>query len=293
MRQGKSSVRTLLCHKDVDLAIHCFESVLRLSADPVEMVIHEDGSLTEADCVLIQEKLPGSRIVSRKLADEVMREKLRGYPNALSFREGSVWGLKLLDVVLAEPGMCLYMDGDIRFFRPFRGLFTDEATRGRCVFLRDTVWQAYSIRPWHLADKRGLQVVSGINTGLTLCDPEVFDLDFVDWFLAQSDWRVIPAWTEPTCWAAVAARSHGHAVDPRQLTNLYRGAKIDDATVGGHFLSAYRRIWEKELYAPLRENEPVSEIQIRGLSKLGPIQLGMNQCKRKLQNTLLKDRWIP
>jgi hypothetical protein len=293
MKQGKSSVRSLLCHRDVDLAVHCFESVLSLSADPVEMVIHEDGSLTEADCALIQEKLPGSRIVPRKHADEVMREKLRGHPNALNFREGSVWGLKLLDVVLAEPGMCLYMDGDIRFFRPFRGLFTDEATRGRCVFLRDTVWQAYSIRPWHLTDKRGLQVVSGINTGLTLCDPEVFDLDYVDWFLAQSDWRVIPAWTEPTCWAALAMRAKGHAVNSRQIVNLYRSATLTPEAIGGHFLSAHRRFWERDLYEPLQTDSPVIDVRMQALEGLHPLWLGMNQLKRKLQNTVLVNKWIP
>jgi hypothetical protein len=283
------SLRTLLCHRDVDLALHCLSSAVELSADPVQVVIHEDGSLTTEDRDKIAKGLPGSRILNRREADAIMAEKLAGHPNAMAFREVSVWGLKLLDVVLAEPGDCFYLDGDIRFFRPFRGLFTEEAVRGRCVFLRDTVWQGYSIRPWHLMDRRGLKVVSGINTGLTLFDSGVFDLEFVDWFLAQPDWRVIPAWTEPTCWAALAARAEGHAISPAQVTNLYPSAKVTERTLGGHFLSAHRRYWLELLNASIRNDEAMTQLECLKLHPLSAVGLAVNQCKRKLQNTLRLD----
>jgi hypothetical protein len=289
----QAAVRTLLCHRDVDLAIHCLSSAVQLSAEPVHVVIHEDGSLTGEDRDKIAARLPGTRIIRRGESDAIMAEKLAGHANARRFREGSVWGLKLLDVVLAEPGLCFYLDGDIRFFRPFRGLFADAATRGRCVFLRDTVWQAYSIRPWHLMDRRRLRVASGINTGLTLCDPAVFDLDFVDWFLGQDDWRVIPAWTEPTCWAALALRSDGHALIPAQLTNLYPSAPVTEQTLGGHFLSAYRGLWREQLEAPLRPDEPAREVRFERLRELSVLGLAANQAKRKLQNTLLRKVWKP
>ena len=256
-------------------------------------MIHEDGSLTDEDREKLAAGLPGSRILDRERADEIMSERLAKHPHARAFRDGSVWGLKLLDVVLAAPGLCFYLDGDIRFFRPFYGLFTEEATRGRCVFLRDTVWQAYSVRPWHLMDRRGLKVASGINTGLTLCDPAIFDLDFVDWFLAQPDWRVIPAWTEPTCWAALAARADGYAVSPAQLTNLYPSARVTQNTLGGHFLSAYRKQWRPQLDAPIRSGEAVEPFMIEKLPKLSALGLAMSQCKRKIQNTFLKDHWKP
>jgi hypothetical protein len=286
------SLRTLLCHRDVNLAIHCLDSVLQFSADPVQVVIHEDGSLSPEDREKLAIGLPGSRILDRHVADEQMAEHLAAYPNARAFRESSVWGLKLLDVVLAEPGLCFYLDSDIRFFRPFRGLFVDAATRGRCVFLCDTVWQAYSIRPWHLCDPRGLKVASGINTGLSLCDPDVFDLDFVDWFLSQLDWRVIPAWTEPTCWAALALRADGQAVDPDQLANLYPSAKVTEQTLGAHFLSAYRSQWQSLLDQPvLQTNASPAKLRFHALRPLTASRLAANQFKRKLQNTVLRGWW--
>jgi hypothetical protein len=284
-------LRTLLCHRDVDLAIQCLLSAKHYSADPVEFVIHEDGSLTPEDRDLLVSRLTGLRIIDRSLADDCMAERLARHPNAFAFRQGSVWGLKLLDVVLAEPGFCFYLDSDIRFFCPFSGLFLEEATRGRCVFLSDTVWQAYSIRPWHLLDGRGLQVASGINTGLTLIDPAVYDLDFVDWFLGQSDWRVIPAWTEPTCWAALALRASGHAVDPRQVTNLYPAAQITEDTVGAHFLSSYRAQWQSLLQQPLvNPSEEPAVIRFHSLKSLSPAGLALNQVKRKVQNSWRRHR---
>jgi hypothetical protein len=273
----------------VDLAIHCLNSAIQLSADPVQVVIHEDGSLTPQDRDKLATGLPGSRILDRQVADELMAERLVGYPNARAFRAGSVWGLKLLDVVLAEHGLCFYLDSDIRFFRPFRGLFVDAATKGRSVFLRDTVWQAYSIRPWHLLDQRGLRVASGINTGLTLCDPQVFDLGFVDWFLGQLDWRVIPAWTEPTCWAALALRAGGHTVDPKQVTNLYPSANVTEQTLGAHFLSAYRPQWQFLLDQPIRQTiARPADLRVQPLRSLTAASLALNQFKRKLQNTVLR-----
>ena len=281
------SLRTLLCHRDVGLAIHCLDSVMRLSADPVQLVIHDDGSLTPEDREKLAKALPGSRILDRQVADDIMAERLSAYPNARAFREGSVWGLKLLDVVLAEPGLCFYLDSDIRFFLPFRGLFADAATRGRCVFLRDTVWQAYSIRPWHLLDQRGLRVASGINTGLTLCDPQVFDLGFVDWFLGQLDWRVIPAWTEPTCWAALALRADGQAIDPKQVTNLYPSAKVTEQSLGAHFLSAYRSQWQALLDQPVRHTiSRATDVRFQTLRPLTAASLALNQLKRKMQNSI-------
>jgi len=280
-------LRTLLCHRDVDLAIHCLTSAIQFSADPVIPVIHEDGSLTEWDRELLKHHLPGVRILDRKDADERMFECLARYPRAWAFRQMSVWGLKLLDIVLAEPGLCFYADSDICFFRPFSGLFVEKATLGRCVFLRDTVWEAYSIRPWHLSDQRRLKVASGVNTGLTLFDPSVFDLDFVDWFLGQADWQVIPAWTEPTCWAALALRASGHAVDPKQVTNLYPSAKVTSQTIGAHFLSSYRSQWCSLLQQPFHNiTEKPAAIRFEHLKSLSVAGLALNQTKRKLQNTI-------
>jgi hypothetical protein len=104
---------------------------------------------------------------------------------------------------------------------------------------------------------------------------------------------VIPAWTEPTCWAALAMRANGHAVNSRQIVNLYRSATLSSEAIGGHFLSAHRRFWERNLYEPLQADSPIIDVRMEALEGLHPFWLGMNQLKRKLQNTVLVNKWIP
>ena len=279
------SLRTLLRHSDVSLAIYSLKSVVAYSLDPVRLVIHEDGSLTDEDRHTLFQEFPTISIINRAHADDVMDDLLSNYPHTRSYRSSQVFGLKLLDIVLLGDNYCFYMDSDIAFFRSFKGLFNHKAVAGRCVFLRDTVWHAYSIRPWHLTSHDNLQVASGMNTGLTLCDRSLFDLDFIEWFLSHPEWRVFPGWTEMTCWAALALRANGHAVQPQQLTNLYPTSKFTSATVGAHFLGSYRSRWKYLLNRPLVPNaEHPAEIKFELLKPLTAFSLSINTLKRKLQN---------
>ncbi len=268
--------------------LQCWPTLETCSRDQVATVVHDDGSLTGEDEAALQAAIPRLRVLRRRDADALMKERLSRHPNAQAFRAGSVWGLKLLDVALAESGDCYYVDTDIRFFRPFRGLFCTAAIATGPVFLRDTVWTAYSVRPWHLLDRRHLRVSEAINTGLTLIARRDYDLDFVDWFLAQPDWRVIPAWTEPTCWAALAARTKGQAIDPVQLPNLYPRTPISDQTIGAHFLSTYRAQFQAALAAPVAVTLPVQDVCLRRLGTTGAVALAANQLKRKLGNEWIR-----
>jgi hypothetical protein len=278
------TVRTLLPHRHVPLALSCWPTVLAASEEIFETVFHDDGSLTAADIARLT-SLPRARVLRRAEADARMAEQLAHHPHARAFRAGSVWGLKLLDVVLAEAGDCYYVDDDIRFFRRCRGLFRRAALAGRAVFLRDTVWHAYAVRPWHLTGRNALRLVGGLNSGLTLVDRAVYDLDFVDWFLAHPEWRAIPAWTEPTCWAALAARVGAVAVDPRQLINLYPGA-CPHGAVGAHFLSSFRAQFAPALGQAFDAAAPVEEIAFTPLRQLGPFELAANQLRRKATNEI-------
>lgn len=287
------SVRTLVGQRVLPLFLHCWPTAVACSVEPFETVVHDDGTLGAADIARITAAVPRCRVLPRHEADGVMAERLRRHEHARAFRAQSVWGLKLLDVALGEGGDCYYMDCDLRFFRPFSGLFRRNALAGRAVFLRDTVWLAYSVRPWHLLGRPPLQLVEGINTGLTLIDPAVYDLDFVDWFLGHPEWRALPGWTEPTCWAALAARLPSHVIDPRQVTNLYPSARVTDATIGAHFLSSYRQLFQSALATTPRLSATPEPIRFQKLRRTGPLRLGWNQLRRKLANTWQQHRAHP
>ena len=61
MSPSRVNVRTLLCHRDVDLALHCLGSLATCCVDPIALAIHEDGSLTADDRARIAAELGGDR----------------------------------------------------------------------------------------------------------------------------------------------------------------------------------------------------------------------------------------
>src|SRR5689334_15287966 len=61
-------VHTLLCHRDVWPYLYAIKSLL-LYCDDVSVVLHDDGTLSSSDVVLLRSQLPGIRIIDTASAD--------------------------------------------------------------------------------------------------------------------------------------------------------------------------------------------------------------------------------
>ncbi len=281
-------LRSLVCHKGIETYLICLKSLKDFCRDPIEMVLHNDGSLDECDKTRFIETLGPVEFVERETADEIILERLKNYKHASALRKNSIWGLELFDYHLFDESETygFWCDADVKFIRPFSGLFTEEAAKGKSVFISDAVWQSYSIRPWHLMDDRCLNVISGMNLGLNIMDKRFYDLDYIDWFLGQDDYYAIPNWIVPTCYAALGARSNAYIIDNTQLVNLYPSAKITQQTFAAHFLSSYREQWKNEL---LKDNsgsmdlEPLS-VRFERAKVCSPLELLRSQIERKINN---------
>ena len=96
------------------------------------VVVHDDGSLNEADVSLIQGHLPGARIIPRHEADRAMRDRLKDYPACLSFRFGDVtvtnhrgqsYNMFIMSLILFDMNLLtdcdkvIILDADVLFFR--------------------------------------------------------------------------------------------------------------------------------------------------------------------------------
>lgn len=281
----RAAIRSLVCRRDVDLSARCLGSLVRYSADPVRFVLHEDGSLDDASRDVLRRELGDVEFVPRAAADAAMAERLARHPACAAFRARTLWGLKLLDIALLQEDDTFYVDGDVRFFRPFGGLFRKEALAAGPIFFHDHHWQAYSLRPWHLLNPR-LAVAASVNTGLTLISRSDYDLDFIEWFLARHAYPVVSAWIEPTVWAALAWRRRGRTLDPGQFPQLYPDRVLGDATIGAHFLSAYRSRFADALQNGLGDTTACEPLPIRTLPvrRLGPLGLGISQLRRACEN---------
>jgi hypothetical protein len=188
---------------------------------------------------------------------------LQGRPNCQKVRKDSIWGIEFFDPIFALPEdpISFYLDADILFLRPFSGLFDRDQVQNGAVFLKDTQWDAYSFRPWHmLTGKKKPQVVEGITTGLVFWDKTVIDWDYLEWFLGEHRLHQISEWVMPTAQAGLANRCDAKTVCPKQIPNLYPNAQIHDDTFGVHLLGSYRKQWIKKLEA--RENNQTENVPI-------------------------------
>jgi hypothetical protein len=62
-------VHNLVCHRDVSMALICLKSLLATSQEKLQLVIHDDGYLTDEDEALIRDELPKALLLSRHQAD--------------------------------------------------------------------------------------------------------------------------------------------------------------------------------------------------------------------------------
>jgi hypothetical protein len=256
-------VQSLIGGSQLPFYLRCLKSLIALCDDRIDLQLHTDGSLSQKDEDSIHAELDGkmvSIIDSPQNTSRVL-DCLQGRPNCQKVRKNSIWGIEFFDPIFTflEDPISFYLDADILFLRPFSGLFDRNQVKGGAIFLKDTQWDAYCFRPWHmLACKNKPQAVKGITTGLVFWDRTAIDLDYLEWFLGASYLHKIPEWIMPTVQAGLAHRCPAKTISPRQITNLYPNARIHEDTFGVHLLGSYRKEWMKKLEA--RENNHVKNL---------------------------------
>jgi hypothetical protein len=262
---GKIIVQSLIGGSQLPFYLRCLKSLVTFCQDRIDLQLHTDGSLSQEDKDSIHPELDGTRVTITDSSENKSRvlDCLQGRPNCQKVRKDSIWGIEFFDPIFALPEdpISFYLDADILFLRPFSGLFDRDQVQNGAVFLKDTQWDAYSFRPWHmLTGKKKPQVVEGITTGLVFWDKSAIDWDYLEWFLGEHHLHQISEWIMPTAQAGLANRCEAKVICPRQLTNLYPNARIYKDTFGVHLLGSYRREWMEKLEA--RENNQTENVPI-------------------------------
>ena len=248
----KIIVQSLIGGSQLPFYLCCLKSLVTFCKDRIDLQLHSDGSLSQEDKDFIHAELDGTMVIITDSTENKSRvlDCLQGRPNCQKVRKDSIWGIEFFDPIFAftEDTISFYLDADILFIRPFSGLFDRNQVKGGAIFLKDTQWDAYSFRPWHmLTGKKKLQVVEGITTGLVFWDKTAIDWDYLEWFLGEHRLHQIPEWIMPTAQAGLANRCEAKTVCPKQIPNLYPNAQIHDETFGVHLLGSYRKQWMEKL----------------------------------------------
>lgn len=239
-------VHALVCHRDTNLAIKTLGSLLRFSAQPIQLIVHDDGSLTEGDREKLLNHLNITKLISRPEADVRMAELLKGHPHCFQYRRDYIYGLKLLDIALLSDTDFGYCDSDILFMRPFTGMFQFPNEKVSAIFMRDYL-SAYSMLPWTLIGTNKPRLVSKVNAGLIFFRKAAYDLDFINWFLGHKEFRHKTNWLEQTCWSALGHRVGCQQWNPEQIVLVRPWTKPSKQIVAGHFVGEVRHRVEEFL----------------------------------------------
>jgi hypothetical protein len=193
-------VHTLTCQRDLKMSLTCLRTLRLALPSEKKIVIHDDGSLSDADFAGLCEAIPNSAAIPRRSIDERVETKLARYPRCRAFRNEHAFSCKLLDVPLsAGSDEVFYCDSDILFIRrPRRWIPPDRGP----VFSQDPT-DGYSGSLWKLRYVLGLKLPSRLNAGILFIPMSIHDLDFVEWFLGQEAARVVPWLIEQTCWGGL------------------------------------------------------------------------------------------
>jgi hypothetical protein len=279
-------VATLLGHAHVEMALSCLGSLLRYSAEPLRLRIHEDGSLTAADRERLAAGLGNPAFISRAEADDRVAATLAGRPALAAFRRGNPLALKLIDIPLfsGDPGDddLAYCDSDILFLRPFSALFADPGPATGAVFMSDRQ-NAYSLRSWQLLAAPRLALPCRVNSGVLRFRTRLFDPDLLEGYLARPEYGFAPVWREQTAWALLAGRTGCRLWDPRLLRFPDPEEMPGEEVVALHFVSPLRALFPRHLEeARDRSGEapvPVGTIRAR---RLRPWDLAWTEARRRL-----------
>jgi hypothetical protein len=240
-------VSSMICHRDVELGLKCLGSLIRFCREPVEIVLHDDGSVTQEDSERLLAGIEGVRLISKAESDDVVEHQLKNHPRCAAFRKRSPMGMKLVDAGLMLRGDIVLCDTDILFVRPFCGAFEFPSDDIGALHLLDYA-DSFCWRPW---EKKGIQLCHRFNAGFMMMRRQHFDLDLMEFLVetieTSNGYRNNQAYQwflEQTCWSIVAGKLKTMRWDPVQLRVIGPVDKFNCDFVGGHFVGSVRHMLE-------------------------------------------------
>jgi len=257
-------VHTLACEAHLWFAIPCLKSLLSTSEEPMRLVIHDDGSLTEDSCARFAAAFPDAVVVRRRAADEQLAEALGRFPNMAEARRHLPHVLKLFDTTMTHPeAIVRYVDTDVLFQKRFRGLFPGErqadglarpsglAQASAGAFMMDH-GNSFGAHPGDFWPFGPLRVARQLNSGLFWVRRDRIDYERMEYLFKR--WgpariKKYHGWFEQTVWADHAWRTRCWLFDPEQFGTASADGSRNGKLVGVHYVTPTRNMLKAEIEA--------------------------------------------
>lgn len=243
-------VHTLICQQHLWFAVPCLRSLLTCCADPVRLIIHDDGSLTQESADLMASTFSDSVFVPRRSADDQVFDTLAKLPHMAKARSHLPHVIKLCDVALTHPEPIVrYVDTDVLFQRRFRGMFpaSPPSTSGAFMMDSDNSFGAHPGDFWPLGP---LRLARCLNSGLFWIQRDRIDFERMEYLFKR--WgperiRRYHGWFEQTVWADQAWRSRCSMFDATQLGTASPQESCNRQLIGVHYVTPTRTMLKERL----------------------------------------------
>ncbi len=236
-------VHTLACEQHLWFAVPCLRSLLAHSQDPIRLVVHDDGSLTQRSFELLAAEFPNAILVPRASADAEMGAVLARFPEMAQARGHLPHVIKLWDVALIQSeSIVRYVDTDVLFQRRFRGLFPASGESGSGAFMMDS-GNSFGAHPGDFWPMGPLRVARRLNSGLFWIRRDRIDYERMEFLFKR--WgpqriRKYHGWFEQTVWADQAWRSRCSMYDPAQFGTASPVESENNKLIGVHYVTPTR-----------------------------------------------------
>ena len=241
-------VHNLVCHRDISIALICLKSLLATSQEKLQIIVHDDGSLTDEDKTFIRAQLPNSTLVSRDHADHELAIVLDGLPTIRKARLKLPHLLKVLDVpMLCRSDNVCFVDSDVLFLRRHRGLFEISKTRSACARFMLDIRTCHGFRLKDFWPLGPVSPIARLNSGLFCIKRNVIDFDWVEAVCSRVGLPQIlqhRSWFEQGLWAAIAARVGCEMIDRSQIATAEVASQIPQDPIALHFITPVRALLE-------------------------------------------------
>jgi hypothetical protein len=222
-------LRTMMGMNHLDLSVQCLGSIVKFCRHPLEIVIHEDGTLDQPARDRLVAELGNVRFQDRAESSLMVDEMLKAHPRCRAFRHKHIMAMQVLDIPLLTPEgeRVIYSDSDILYTRPVEcvpffvgGSYAFTGTRD--------IKESYSVhlKQWPLLRTLGVRLASRICAGMMSFDRSAHDLDYIEWLFKLDEEHGLfsgyPFFMPQTIVAALAARAGAGCVDPSECIVAHR-----------------------------------------------------------------------
>ena len=207
--QPQLEIHSLLGHRHVGMCLWSIKSLLHHANQGYSVVLHDDGSLDDADVNKLDRHLPGMRLFRKPEADRLMQKKVARYPLVSRYRFGelgqtdwgrrmSIFSLKLLDFsLLSDAAKILVLDTDVLFFHRPDALihWVEDIENHETLYCQEVYCPRLNHSRKVVGFERKDEIPFGFNSGLICLDRNVMDLDRLDAWLERNRTEVDSLYT--------------------------------------------------------------------------------------------------